>query len=292
MARTLTDIKTALKVSFMSNEKLASTYSFETGADFDTEFSKVSLENILIDIISFSSWSLEQLFDLHKKDVTDQIANMKPHSLRWYRSKSKAFQFGYPLITDTDEYDNSTLTDAEIIASNIIKYCAVNEAVNESRLIVKIATENAEGLLAPIKPEELVSFKQYMSEVKDAGLTISVTNYLPDILSLEMKIYYDPLILSLYGSKLTDGSRPVEIAINNFLKELPFNGVLQLTSLVEALKKIEGVQIPHIVEASSSWINPATGTYGMAMPIEVFKIPESGYFKVNDFSKLTYLPYE
>lgn len=291
MARTLNDIKQAIKISFTANETLAQSYGFATGADFDTEFSKVSFEKMLIDVMAFTTWTLESIFDVHAQEVSDQIANLKPHSLRWYRSKARAFQFGYGLIEDSDQYDNTGLTDEQINASQIIKYCAVNEAVNESRLIIKIATEDANNNLEPINAEQLTAFKEYLSEVKDAGNTITVTNYLPDLLYLNMVIYYDPLIFAPDGSLLLDGTRPVELAINTFLTNLPFNGVLQLVKLVDALQQVEGVEIPHLVSASSSWINPTSGGYGNAEVINVYKIPESGYFKPNNFSNITYQPY-
>lgn len=291
MARTLNDIKQAVKISFMANETLAQSYGFAVGAEFDAEFSKVSFEKILIDVMAFITWTLESLFDVHANNVSDTIANLKPHSLRWYRSKAKAFRFGYGLIEDSDQYDNSGLTDEQISASQIIKYCAVNEAVNESRLIIKIATEDSDGNLEPINSEQLTAFKEYLSEVKDAGNTITVTNYLPDLLYLTMVIYYDPLIFAPDGTLLIDGSRPVEKAINTFLKNLPFNGVLQLVKLVDALQQVEGVEIPHVVSASSAWINPTSGGYNPPVAIGVYKIPESGYFKPNDFSNITYQPY-
>lgn len=253
--------------------------------------SRTSIRRLWTFVFAFCTVTLEQLFDLHKQDVTDQIANMKPHSLKWYRTKSMLFQYGYPLIEDSDQYDNSGLTEEQITDSKIIKYCAVNEAANESRLIIKIATEGNDGVLSPILPEQLVSFKQYLSEVKDAGNTITVTNYLPDLLDLEMVIYYDPLIIGADGTGLLDGLKPVEIAINAHLKDLPFNGVLILASLVDALQKVEGIEIPHLVKVMSCWINPLSGGYLPFQTIDVFKIPESGYFKVNDFSKITYQPY-
>lgn len=291
MARTLTEIKQAIKVSFMADQNLAEMYSFDESADFDTEFSKVSLENIMIDIFAFATWTLESLFDVHAKNVSDEIANLKPHSLRWYRSKARLFQFGHSLIEDSDQYDNTGLTDEQVRTAQIIKYCAVNEAVNESRLIIKIATEDGEGNLKPIDEEQLTAFKSYLSEVKDAGNTITVTNYLPDLLYLTMVIYYDPLVFAPDGSLLIDGSRPVEKSINTFLKNLPFNGVLQLVKLIDAIQQIDGVEIPHLVSASSAWVNPSSGGYNPPVLINAFKIPESGYFKPTNFSDISYQPY-
>jgi hypothetical protein len=48
------------------------------------------------------------------------------------------------LIADTDQFDNTGYTPEQIEASKIIKYAAVTESDAESRLIIKVATENAD----------------------------------------------------------------------------------------------------------------------------------------------------
>ncbi|MGJ1244278.1 hypothetical protein [Sphingobacterium multivorum] len=282
MARTISQIQDEIKTAIQVRSELADL----------TSTSKSAIWLAMTYAIAFVVFTVESLFDLHKSEVENTLSLLKPHTQRWYREKAKLFQYGYSLITDSEVYDNSSLTDQQVEDSKIIKYCAVNEAVDESRLIVKIATASSTGDLEPIGPTELIAFKSYMNEVKDAGLTITVTNYLPDILFLDMIIFYDPLIFNGSGETLLGGTKPVEIAIDQFLRQLPFNGVLQLNLLAEALRMIEGVEIPHIAKASSCWINPSIGGYGDPVTIDVYKIPESGYFKVNDFSQIKYQAYE
>ena len=128
-----------------------------------------------------------------------------------------------------------------------------------------------------------------MAEIKDAGVKITTINYLPDILKLQMKIYRDPLVLDENGMSIITGEKPVEKAIKEYLKQLSFNGELVLAHLVDALQKVEGVRIPHIVLAESKWIDASVNDYGNFQPIEVKQLPISGYYKIEDFSGISYV---
>lgn len=280
MARTIDEINQGMVTAIENDERLAGL----------TSTSKVAIWRLMVYVVAVAVWTLEKLFDLHKAEVDATVRDLKPHSLRWYRVKSLGFQYGYPLVTDSDVYDNTALTDEQVAVSRVIKYCAVGEASGEARLVVKIATE-AGGELSPIAPEVLESFKHYMAEIKDAGVPITVINYLPDRLYLTITVYYDPLVLNADGTNIIDGTKPVDDAIKAYLKELPFNGTLVLAYLVDRLQAIPGVVIPHIASAASSWINPVLGDYGTITPINVYKVPESGYFTVVTFDNITYQPY-
>ncbi len=164
----------------------------------------------------------------------------------------------------------------------------VTEADTESRLIVKIATEQG-GELQPISQGQKASFDAYINEIRDAGVRITTINYLPDILKLQMKIYRDPLVLDENGQSILTGEKPVEKAIKEYFKKLPFNGELVLAHLVDALQQVEGVKIPHIILAESKWIDAGTNGYGNFQPVEVKTIPISGYFKIENFDNINYI---
>jgi hypothetical protein len=155
-------------------------------------------------------------------------------------------------------------------------------------LIVKIATETNEQL-TPITDDEKESFAYYLSEIRDAGVKITVINYLHDRLNLNLRIYRDPLVIDPNGFSIKTGKKPVEDAISEYMKQLPFNGELILAHLVDYLQNVEGVKIPHVIEASSSWIDPSVNNYGLFQPIDVRAIPVSGYFRVENFDQITYV---
>lgn len=250
--------------------------------------SKVAIWRLWVYIVSFAIWTLELLFDTHTMQVDEKIKQQKAHTPRWYRNKALAFQYGFDLVEDQDYFDNTGFTDEQIEASKIVKYSAVTEAESESRLIVKIATENGEEL-TPISEAEKQAFIYYMSEIRDAGVKITVINYLPDILELNLQIYRDPLVLNSEGVNILTGEKSVEKAIKEYMKLLPFDGELVLAHLVDYLQKVPGVKIPHIVSASSKWIDETVNGYGNPENINVKTIPISGYFKIENFNNISYV---
>lgn len=281
MARKIEEIQQSILFSKNTEKEL----------DVLTTNSKTGIWQLWIYIVSVAIWTLETLFDQHKAEVNDALAQLKPHSPRWYRNKALAFQDGFALIEDSDVfrpdfYDIVTnkwipATEEQIRNSKIIKYSAVTEAEIESRLIIKIATEKDKEL-SPISNDKKNNFEKYINEIKDAGVRVTVVNYEPDILKLQLKIYRNPLVLDGNGTLILTGggNNPVKDAIRQYMKDLPFNGELILAHFVDKLQKIEGVEIPHIVGASTRWIEATSGVYGDFTGVDVKKIPSSGYFKV------------
>ena len=249
--------------------------------------SKVAIWRLWVYIIAVAIWSLEKIFDLHRADIDKRLAELKPHTARWYRNKALAFQYGFDLLTDSDKFNNTGHTEEQIEASKIVKYSAVVESPNEGRLIVKIATEQGEQL-QPITDSQRQAFEAYLSEIKDAGVRLSVVNYQPDVLHLQMKIVYAPLVLDSNGQSILHATKPVEEAIKSYLKRLPFNGELVLAHLIDALQQVEGVKIPHLVLAQSKNIT-SSGEYGAFETIEISKIPTAGYFTIDNFNDISYV---
>ena len=249
--------------------------------------SKVAIWRLWVYIIAVAIWSLEKIFDQHRADIDKRLAELKPHTARWYRSKALAFQYGFDLLPDSDTFNNQGHTEEQIEASKIVKYSAVVESPNEGRIIVKIATEQG-GQLQPITDAQKQAFEAYLQEIKDAGVRLSVVNYQPDILHLQMKIVYDPLVLDSNGQSITNAFNPIERTIKAYLKRLPFNGELVLAHLIDALQRAEGVKIPHLVLAQSKNVT-SSGEYGAFETIEISKIPTAGYFTIDNFNDITYI---
>lgn len=275
--------------AFMNDPIMVERYGFTNEDTFEKAFSLVSIENIWFEIIAFALYVQEQIFDHHKKEVDEALRERIPHTLRWYRNKAKDFQYGFPLIEDSDQFDNSGHTEDEINDSKIIKYSAVIENQDQRRLIVKIATE-IDNELQPITEQQEESFKAYIAEIKDAGVPITIVNYLPDNLHLTIRIFRNPMILDQNGTHILNGSKPVEDAINQFLRELPFNGELILQELANAIEIAEGVEIVQIDNAETSW-SPAAGQSQSSRNefIDVSVVPVSGYFKIDNFNDINYV---
>lgn len=277
MARSIVEIQAEMLKAISTNEVLSTQL---------TSTSKVAVYRLFTFVAASSVWILENLFDTHKKEVQDIIESKFPHRPSWYRSKALDFQYGYDLIEDSDKYDNSLLTAEQIEASKIVKYSAVTK--NGGQLLIKIASENG-GVLAPITAPQKASFDAYIEEITDCGVKYVVINNLPDILLLNLQIFRDPLVIDANGMNILTGSYPVQDAILEYMKELPFNGELVLFNLEQKLKMVEGVRIPNIVNAESQVFDLSTNDYLPAQPITVKTVPESGYFTILNFDNVSYV---
>ncbi|MBR1922127.1 MAG: hypothetical protein IJ838_00035 [Paludibacteraceae bacterium] len=283
MARTITQIKSELTAAFMADTVLSEKYGFTAGASFEQTFSKVSIENILLYIVAAAIWTLEKLFDTHTAEITDYIATMKPHSLRWYVEKAKAFMYGVPLIDGTDQHDTTGMTDEQMAAAKIVTFSACTEA--NATLYLKVAKAGP----APLTADEKTAFVAYMHEIKDAGVRIDVISENGDYLKLDMVIYYDPLLINADGESKATGSKVVEDAIKNYIENIPFNGEFRKNELEDAIQAVEGVVMVEFERAEHS----ETGAYGTYEEVIPYCKPTSGYFKFDnaDLSGITYQPY-
>lgn len=258
--------------------------------------SKVSIWRLIIYIIAFEIFNFQQLLESHKQEITDKIANLRPASLPWYREKAMIFQYGFSLKPDTDIFDNTGYTEEQILQSKIVKYAAVNNSDTKSRIILKIAGETG-GVLNPLTEEQKKAFETYIEDIRAAGDDITVINYPPDLLYLNMTIRRNPLLLDAKGYAITpiNGNiQPVENSISEFLRNLPFNGEFYVDRLETHISKVHGVEDISIDSAASAWIDAQLNDYGQAQSIYMSKIPKSGYFatqdpKKNNLIKITYV---
>lgn len=267
MARTIQEIKKEMTGVFITNDTIKALYELDPEKSFEDQFSKVSLESILFYVVAVSVWTLEKLFDRHKQEVTELINELKPHSLRWYANKAKAFQFGKSLIPDTDQYDNTGLTDEQIREQQVVKYSAVTEKA--AIVYVKVAT-GSEGARIQLSPEQEAALAAYFKEVKDAGVKLQIVNNPADEFNIDIDVYYDPQVFDAGLNRLDGRGRIIHDTIASFVENLPFNGEYRNSALINTLTKLDGVVL---VELKQATIN--------GQPINAKHVPESGYFQVD-----------
>lgn len=266
MARTITDIKKEMTDVFIANDTIKALYDLDSSKSFDAQFSTVSLESILFYVVAVAVWTLETLFDRHKQEVTELISELKPHTRNWYRNKALMFQFGQPLIPDTDTYDNTGLTAEEIAARQVVKYAAVVEVA--AVVYVKVAG-GKEGNRQPLSDEQCTALKAYFKEVKDAGVALSVVNQAADRFGITIDIYYNPQVFNSKLERLDGTGTTVHDTIIDFVENLQFNGEYRNSALINALSGVEGVELVDLHSATAN-----------GEPIRAKCIPASGYFKV------------
>jgi len=235
-----------------------------------TSTSNVAIWRLWTYIIAFCQWTLETFFDLHVSEVTGIIAAQKAHTLQWYATMAKAFQYGYSLTIDSDTYSVIDTT------AQIVNYAAAIEYTNGLKgLRIKVATLSG-STLSPLSIPQLAAFTAYMQAIKDAGVRLTISSANADSLKLNLNIYYNAMVLDAAGARL-DGTEatPVQDAIDKYLENLPFNGLYINFELLEALKAVDGVIIPELVSAQYYY----AGNPGYTS-ITTEYTPDAGYIRV------------
>jgi hypothetical protein len=133
---------------------------------------------------------------------------------------------------------------------------------------------------------QLNSLAAYIARIKDAGVVYSLQSRPADLFRCELLLHYDPLVLSSEGKRLDfTNDTPVQEAIINYLRSLPFNGEYTNMSLVDSLQAVEGLKVVQLQHAFSK--------YGFNPYVEIVSrfIPDAGYMRLDE-AVITFLPYE
>jgi hypothetical protein len=274
MARTTQQIFDLMKANAIANATEAG--NADAVAMFNNT-SKVAVWRILFYSIAYINSTTEVVYDSFVLFVQNLIADLVPGTVRWYRKKILAFQYGFPLITDTDKFDNTGYTTDQIEDSKIVKYCAVNEAtVDQVRvLLIKVAGE-LDGEPVELTSLQVAAIQAYVDEFKYAGVKVLIYNQEADLIRATLNVYYNPLLLDSTGNR-TDGGggKPVEDAAKAFAFNLDFNGEFIVARFVDAVQNAYGVSRSRV---DLLLFQKKTGV-GAFTSVSSSFIPDAGYAK-------------
>lgn len=181
----------------------------------------------------------EQYFDVFKKDLEYIKASAPIMSEAWWIDKLLNF-YQYD-NTDTDKGvikidDNFIPFYTTIDATkNIVKYCAVKQTVNSRQVNIKLAKADIDNNPIQLSNDELLSAKSFVNALQAVGLYLNVISFPPDLLKLNISIFFDGQYIQ------TNVLAEVKSAIKVYLRNLKFDGTIQLSKLVDTIQEIQGV---------------------------------------------------
>lgn len=287
MARTLAEIYNALAITKSEQPELSSLQpdidTTQTLLSDLTTPSRVARWRLFFFVVAVAIWTHEKLWDIFRAEVIALAAAAHPGTVRWYVEKALQFQFGHPLVI----VNGVPTYEVDAPLDRIVSRAAGGEG--SGQVLVKVAKTSGGGL-APLDVAELAAFEEYMDQVKFAGTIVQVISEVADLVKVPVTVFYDPLVMAADGSLLLDpATKPVEDAIRAHLANLPFNGALVLTDLVDAMQRAEGVRNPVLGNVQAKYGLFPYGT------ITVRYVARAGYMTVDPLNDLnttiTYLPY-
>lgn len=256
-------------------------------------------------------WVVESLFDRHAKEVETKIEALRPHTLRWYVAKTLAYMNGEKLImTDgvavADYYDTTGMSESDIAKKQIVKYAVATE--NNSQVIIK-AARDSDGRPRKLTDDQLNGLRLYLSQIKDAGVSLRVISERADQMNVELYVLYDPSVLQaeiltdkeedciangstfyttadrsagfhlLRLSPVSDTNTDVvDKAVCDVITRLPFNGEYRNADLLAAVQAIQGIEVADICKVEVC----AASDAGIYKPVVGYSRPYSGYYELTN----------
>ena len=294
MARSIAEIKAQICETFISQDAIRTGYGLKDKQSFDKAFSPVSLESLMFYVVASCIWLLEKLFDRHREEVDARIEALRPHTLRWYATKAKEYMHGKDLIMAdgvvvADRYDTAGMTEEDIEKARVVKYAVATE--DSTQVFIKVAARGNNGQPKQLEAEALAGLKSYISQIKDAGVTVKILNEPADNMRVQLVVLYDPAILTArsLGNADASGYAPVQLTYNNedvitkavsrVISELPFNGEYRNSDLMAAIQSIEGVKVADIVKVEAA----AGGSEAYSQGVG-YRRPYSGYYALQNLT--------
>lgn len=237
MARTLDEIKAAIRADFVGNITLQEAYGLDATKTFDEQFSAVSLESIWTFIVATAIYLLELIIDQKQTDIESMIASDYPFSFPWYYDMARQFQLGDSLVFDETTYKFAYATpDA---TKQIVQYVAIRQ--REVSGVTKLQVYSAKANKAALSASELAAFQAYIQQIGAAGTHFEFISLAPDALTINLTVTYDPQVVGYDGTRLNGTGKPVDEAVAAYLDGIKYSGSFSRTKLVDAVQAADGV---------------------------------------------------
>jgi len=230
-----------------------------------TSSSKVAVWRLWAFITAVAINVFEIIHDQHVAAIELRATQIPTGTTIWYHEQSLLFQFGDVLSWNGIQYVYDPITPANRIVS-------LASVVDQGFQVRIKAAKLSGGLPVALSVAELSSFEGYWNQKRFAGTAMLVTSTAGDDIFTDYFIKYDALILAPDGSLLSNPLIfPVEDSIELYIRNLPFDGVLSLMQMTDAVQSVSGVL--------DVTLNDAQAKFGLIPYSSINKeyLPDAGY---------------
>jgi hypothetical protein len=173
----------------------------------------------------------EQLWDVKQTELEKIAAESVAGTAAWLQRQVLNFQFGDQIVVNPNYSVSYPVTDA---SKRIVSRCSVKQLPEDRVVLVKVA-KGTQSALQPLAQPERDALTSYVHKVQFAGTYITVISLEADRLTADIDVFFD----AEYVQSVVKAN--VVVAINEFLKNLEFDGVLHKNQLQNAIEAVPGV---------------------------------------------------
>lgn len=202
-----------------------------------------------VKVFAFIINIFEKFQDVFKSEVQAIINSRRIGTLAWYVSAAKDFQIGDDLVEFVaGDYGYNAIDETKQIISR------ASAKVEGGVIKLKVAKEGDEGAVA-LSLQELLQFRSYVELIKFAGTAIEYISLNADTLSIVCDVFYNGVYATV------DIQNAIQDKVNEFLAQIPFDGVLNKNSFIDAIRDVDGVSdiVFTAIEATQGAVTVAIG---------------------------------
>ena len=220
MARSIADIKAAIVAQKNAESALS---------DLNSN-SQSAIWNLWAFIVATAINLHEQLIDLLVIQVETIAASAIVGTPKWLKDRCLKFQFGDVVQVNPDFSVGYPTVDP---TKYIITQASVKQGGN--RIVTIKVAKGVSPTFSALSAVELAAFTSYIDKIKFAGTQTVAISLPSDKLKIVADIYYDGQYVQ------TTVKANVITAINTYLQNIPFDGVITLNGLIDAMQGVAGV---------------------------------------------------
>lgn len=226
MARTLTEIYSAAKEKRDEYLEL-------------TEFhnsSKMSVLDAFTWVVSACIWTFENILDVFKVDIAKDLQYRINGNAAYYANALLKYQSGDVLQMNDEgtSFSYPNIDASKRIITKVSYSEVAEEGFNDKKLYLKVATGEP-GAYERINDLELLSVQSYLNQISFAGTHAVVVSRNGDVIIPRLTVYYDGSVgpEEVYSN--------IEKSLNEFVQNLPFDGVVYVQKIIDAIQNAEHV---------------------------------------------------
>lgn len=208
--------------------------SFGTAAQWANPpfMSMYNLQGLFMWIVAGGAAITEQLWDAFTVDIEALVAIASPQTAAWIQNKMFLFQYDAtnPQVIQFDPVNFAPYYETVDATKRIITNCSVNLVAYG---VVSIKLAKGGSTPVPLTSPELDAANSYAKTLAVPGVIYNATSTDSDKLFCGITVVYTGMYSAVIQST-------VEAAINAYFRDIPFDGVLLLNGLIEAVLSVPG----------------------------------------------------
>lgn len=211
-----------------------------------TNDSKMSIINAFTWVTAAAIYSFETLLDVFTTDIAKTFTQRINGTSAYYANAMLKWQYGDDLIINDEgtAFHYATEDTTKRLITHVSYQEYYNEEFKDNILILKVASGEGRSL-SQLSDEELIAAREYLNQIKFAGVKCNVVSRRGDVLVPRLTVYYDGAITK---EELYDN---IDTALIDFIVNMKFDSLVYSQKIIDAIQKVEHVTDVHIDHEAS-----------------------------------------